>query len=71
MKYYSYECVRSAPSFITTLAAAILPLLLICALYNSSQSQPSLTLALIAIFARIFAESLAVMTTASRVEVFR
>ncbi|KAK2597603.1 hypothetical protein N8I77_012380 [Diaporthe amygdali] len=70
MKYYSYERVRFTASFITTLAAAILLFVPIYALYNTSMSQPSLTLALIAMFTVIFAGSLAVMTTASRSEIF-
>lgn len=70
MKYYSYERVRFTASFITTLAAAILLFVPIYALYNTSKSQPSLTLALIAMFTVIFAGSLAVMTTASRSEIF-
>ncbi|KAJ0110165.1 hypothetical protein J7T55_000597 [Diaporthe amygdali] len=70
MKYYSYERVRLTASFITTLAAAILLFVPIYTLYNTSKSQPSLTLALIAMFTVIFAGSLAVMTTASRSEIF-
>lgn len=71
MKYYSYEHVRFTASFIITLAAAILLFVPIYALYNTSQSQPSLTLALIAMFTVIFAGPLSLMTTKSRSEIFR
>ncbi|KAG6363781.1 hypothetical protein INS49_008884 [Diaporthe citri] len=70
MKYYSHERVRFTASFITTLAAAILLFVPIFALYNTSQEQASLTLVLIVVFAVILAGSLAVMTTASRLEIF-
>lgn len=70
VKYYSYERIRFAASFITTLAAAILLFVPIYSLYNTSRSQPSVTLALIAMFTVIFAGALALMTTASRSEIF-
>lgn len=70
MVYYSYERLRFTASFITTLAAAILLFVPIYALYNTSRSQPSLALAMIVMFTVIFAGSLAVMTTASRSEIF-
>lgn len=70
MKYYSYERIRFAASFITTLAAAVLLFVPIFALYNTSGSRPVLTLGLIAMFTIIFAASLALMTTASRSEIF-
>lgn len=70
MKYYSYERIRFVASFITTLAAAILLFVPIYSLYNTSRSQPSVTLALIAMFTVIFAGALALMTTASRSEIF-
>lgn len=70
MKYYSYERVKLTAAFITTLVAAILLFVPIYALCNTGQARTSLTLALIAIFTVIFAGSLAVMTTASRLEIF-
>lgn len=70
MKYYSYERVKFVASVITTLAAAILLFVPIYTLYNTSQAQASLTLVLIAMFTLILAGSLAVMTTASRLEIF-
>lgn len=70
MKYYSYERIRFAASFITTLAAAVLLFVPIFAPYNTSGSRPVLTLGLIAMFTIIFATSLALMTTASRSEIF-
>lgn len=68
--YYSYERVELTASFITTLAAAILLFVPIYTLYNTSQAQTSLTLVFIAMFTVILAGSLAVMTTASRLEIF-
>lgn len=70
IKYYSYERVRFTTLLITTLAAAILLFTPIFTLYKTSASRPSLTLGLIAMFTIIFAGSLAVLTTASRSEIF-
>jgi hypothetical protein len=70
MKYYSYERIVFVASFVTTLAAAVLLFVPIFALYNTSGSRPVLTLGLIAMFTIIFAASLALMTTASRSEIF-
>lgn len=70
MKYHSHERVKFAASLITTLAAAILLFVPIYTLYNTSQARASLSLVLIAIFTVILAGSLAVMTTASRLEIF-
>lgn len=70
IRYYSYERVRFTALFITTLAAALLLFTPIFTFYKISASRPSLTLGLIAIFTIIFAGSLAVITTASRSEIF-
>lgn len=70
IRYYSYERVRFTALFITTLVAALLLFTPIFTFYNISASRPSLTLGLIAMFTIIFAGSLAVITTASRSEIF-
>lgn len=70
IKYYSYERVRLAALLTTTVAAALLLFTPIYTLYTISASRPSLTLGLIAMFTIIFAGSLAVLTTASRSEIF-
>lgn len=70
IKYYSYERVRLVASLTTTIAAALLLFTPIYTLYTISASRPSLTLGLIAMFTIIFAGSLAVLTTASRSEIF-
>lgn len=70
IRYYSYERVRFTALFITTLAAAVLLFTPIFTLYNISASRASLTLGLIAMFTIIFAGTLAVITTASRSEIF-
>lgn len=70
IRYYSYERVRFTALFITTLAAAVLLFTPIFTFYNISASRPSLTLGLIAMFTIIFAGTLAVITTASRSEIF-
>ncbi|KAG6365558.1 hypothetical protein INS49_007169 [Diaporthe citri] len=70
IRYFSYERIRFAALFITTLAAALLLFTPIFTFYNVSASRPSLTLGLIAMFTIIFAGSLAVITNASRSEIF-
>lgn len=70
IRYYSYERVRFTALFITTIAAAVLLFTPIFTLYNISASRPSLTLGLIAMFTIIFAGTLAVITNASRSEIF-
>lgn len=70
MRYYSYRRVQIAISLITTLSAAILLFVPIYALYHTSASQPNMTMGLIAMFTIIFSSALAVMTTASRSDIF-
>lgn len=70
IRYFSYERIRFTALFITTLAAALLLFTPIFTFYNISASRPSLTLGLIAMFTIIFAGALAVITTASRSEIF-
>lgn len=70
VRHYSGTRVKFVASFITTLAAAALLFLPIYALYHTSSSRPALTMGLLAMFTVVFAASLAVMTTASRSEIF-
>lgn len=70
IRYYSYRRVQVTVSLITTLSAAILLFVPIYVLYHTSASRPNVTMGLIAMFTVIFSLALAVMTTASRSEIF-
>lgn len=69
--YYSYRRVQVTVSIITTLSAAVLLFVPIYVLYHTqSASQPKTTMGLLAMFTVMFSMALAVMTTASRSEIF-
>lgn len=70
IQYYSYRRIRITVSFITTLSAAVLLFVPIYVLYHTSASQPNATMGLIAMFTVVFSLALAVMTTASRSDIF-
>lgn len=70
IRYYSYRRVQITVSLIATLSAAILLFVPIYVLYHTSASRPNATMGLIAMFTVVFSLALAVMTTASRSDIF-
>ena len=70
LSHYSLHYLNITTSFLTTILSALLLFLPIYILYHVSSSRPGLTLGLIALFTALFAGTVALVTNASKAEIF-